>query len=447
MTAIYLGYFMVILDVTVVNVAAPAIGVDLGAGVTDLQWVVDGYTLAFAALLLTAGSLGDRVGSKRVFQAGLAGFTLSSAACGVAPTAGVLVGARLVQGVAAAMLVPSSLALLRAAYPDAARRARAVGLWGSIAGIAAAGGPLVGGVLVAGISWRAVFFLNVPVGLAALALAARRVPADRGRRDGGLDLPGQLAAMLALAALTFALIEAGPRGWTSPPVVAGFAAFAAALPAFLLIERRAPSPMLPLRLFRNSTFSGATAIGLAINLGFYGQLFVMSLYFQHVRGYSALLTGLALLPEGLLVALSSLVSGRVTARLGPRPPMAIGLGAGALGLSLLAVAGGGTPYLLLVPGLVLTGFGISFTMPAATAATIEAAPGHQAGVASGVLNASRQVGGAIGVALLGTLVAAGAMHAGLALAAGVFLAGQLVALLAIGREGAPTWRQAVSRGA
>jgi MFS transporter, DHA2 family, methylenomycin A resistance protein len=396
--------------------------------------VVDGYTLTFAALLLTAGSLGDRIGSKRVFQAGLAGFTVSSAACGLAPTAGVLVGARLVQGVAAAMLVPSSLALLRAAYPDAARRARAVGLWGSIAGIAAAGGPLVGGVLVAGISWRAVFFLNVPVGLGALAVAARALPPD-GRREGGLDVPGQLAGMLALAGLTFALIEAGPRGWGSLPVVAGFAVFAVALPTFLLIERRAPSPMLPLPLFRNPTFSGATAIGLAINLGFYGQLFVMSLYFQHVRGYSALLTGLALLPEGCLVAISSLVSGRVTGRLGPRPPMVIGLGAGALGLSLLAAAGSGTGYPLLVPGLALTGFGISFTMPAATAATIEAAPADQAGVASGVLNASRQVGGAIGVALLGTL-AAGGMHIALGLAAGVFLAGQLVALLVVGRRAA-----------
>jgi MFS transporter, DHA2 family, methylenomycin A resistance protein len=429
LVAICLGYFMVILDATVVNVAVPAVGDDLAAGVSVLQWVVDGYTLAFAALLLTAGSLGDRIGSKRVFQGGLAAFTGASLACMLAPSATWLVAARLAQGIGAAMLVPSSLALLRAAYADGAERARAVGIWASIAGIAAASGPVLGGVLVAGLGWRAVFLVNLPVGLAAMALAARYVPADGARRRGGVDACGQLTAAVALAALTFALIEAGPHGWSSPVVLAAFAVFAVALPAFVAIERRAFAPMLPLGLFRSATFSGATAIGLAINLGFYGQLFVMSLYFQHVRGYSALATGLALLPEGALVAASSLVSGRVTARAGPRVPMVIGLGAGALGLLVLAAAGAGTSYGLLVPRLVLTGFGISFTMPAATAATIGAAPARRAGIAAGVLNAGRQVGGAIGVALLGTLVGAGGMHAALALAGGVFLAGLIVALL------------------
>jgi DHA2 family methylenomycin A resistance protein-like MFS transporter len=405
--AICLGYFMVILDATVVNVALPALGHDLGGGVSGLQWVVDGYALVFGALLLSAGSVGDRLGGRHVFELGLVVFTLASAACAAAPSVSLLVGARLAQGLGAALLVPSSLALLRAAYEDPRERAQAVGAWGAIAGIAAASGPVIGGLLVAAGSWRWVFLLNVPVGIVALALARRYLPRAGERSGAGVDPPGQLLAVAALGSLTLGLIQE-----SVVPLLLSLPLGA----AFVLRERRAHSPMLPLRLFRNPTFSGASFVGLAINLGFYGQLFVISLYFQHVRGWSALATGLALLPEGIFVALSSALSGRLMKRTGPRLPMLAGLTLGGLGLGGLVIAGSHTSYVVLVPPLVAAGFGMAFTMPAATAAIIGAAPAERAGIASGVLNASRQAGGAIGVALLGTLVASGAFVRGLRVA-------------------------------
>jgi MFS transporter, DHA2 family, methylenomycin A resistance protein len=442
--AICLGYFMVILDATVVNVALPALGRDLGGGVSSLQWVVDGYTLVFAGLLLSAGSLGDRLGGRRVFRGGLVLFTLASAACAAAPSVAVLVIARLAQGLGAALLVPSSLALLRAAYEDPRERARAVGIWGAVAGIAAASGPVIGGLLVSASSWRAVFLLNLPVGIGALLLAHRHVPRGGDRNGAGLDPAGQLAGMAALTSLTLGLIEGGNSGWTSAPALVPLAAFVPLAAVFVALEQRAPDPMLPLGLFRSRAFSSAGFVGLAINLGFYGQLFVLSLYFQHVRGWSALATGLALLPEGIFVALSSALSGRAMVRVGTRPPMLFGLTLGGAGLAALAVAGRSTSYVLLVPALVAAGFGMAFTMPAATAAIIEAAPAERAGIASGVLNASRQAGGAIGVALLGTLVGSGAfipgLRAAMVTAGGAFLLAAGVVAVATSR------RQRYARG-
>jgi DHA2 family methylenomycin A resistance protein-like MFS transporter len=321
--------------------------------------------------------------------------------------------ARLAQGFGAALLVPSSLALLRAAYDDPRERARALGVWGAVAGIGAASGPVVGGLLVAAGSWRWVFLLNVPVGLGALLLAQRHLPATGERSGAGVDPPGNLLAIAALTSLTYGLIEGGHSGWTSPQALAALVLSVPLWVAFVLCEHHAGEPMLPLRLFHSATFSGASFVGLAINLGFYGQLFVMSLYFQHVRGWSALATGLALLPEGIFVALSSALSGRAMGRVGARLPMLVGLMLGGAGLVGLVVAGSDTSYPLLVPPLVAAGFGMAFTMPAATAAIIGAAPANRAGIASGVLNASRQAGGAIGVALLGTLVGSGAFVPGL----------------------------------
>jgi DHA2 family methylenomycin A resistance protein-like MFS transporter len=429
LVAVSLGYFMVILDATIVTVALPALGRDLGSNVTGLQWVVDAYTLAFAGLLLLGGSLGDRWGSRAVFQSALVAFTLASVACGLAPSLGTLVAARAVQGAGAAALVPSSLALLQAAYPDRRERARAFGVWGGIAGVAAASGPVLGGVLTASISWRAVFLVNVPVGAAALWATWRHVRTSS-RREGasGIDPVGQLTAVAAIGGLVVALIQGGERGWRDGLVLAGFAAFVAFGAAWLLAERRAADPMLPLWLFRRRTLSGGTAVGLLLNLGFYGQLFVMSLYLQHVRHQSPPLAGIALLPEALAVFAGSPLSGRVTGRVGPRPPMAAGMVLGALGFAALALAQPGTPYPLLVLPMVAAGFGTSFTMPAATVAVMGAAPADRGGLASGVLNASRQLGGAVGVALLGALVAAGhpftaGMHLGMLVAAAAFAAG------------------------
>jgi MFS transporter, DHA2 family, methylenomycin A resistance protein len=344
LVVICLGYFMVIVDTTVVNVALPAIGRDTHGGVSGLQWVVDAYTLAFAGLLLTGGALAERLGARRVFTAGLAVFAAASAACGLAPGLGLLIAARLVQGAGAALLVPASLVLLQAAYPTRASRARAFGAWGAIAGIGAASGPIVGGLLVTAWSWRGVFFLNLPFALAALVLTPRSVP-DTGPRPRGVDLPGQLLGVAGLGLLTWALVRAGQAGWTSPLVLAGFCLSAAAGAGFAVAEYRAADPMLPLRLFARPAFRAGSAVGLLINLGFYGQLFLMSLYLQDVRGYSALTAGLALLPEAALLIVASTLSGRIMARTGPRPPMLAGLTLGGAGLLGLIVAGSDTSVL------------------------------------------------------------------------------------------------------
>lgn len=441
--AVCTAYFMVILDATVVTVALPAIDASVG----ELQWIVDGYALAFGGLLLSGGALADRLGAGRVFRAGLAGFTLASAACGLAPTPPLLIAARIAQGVAAALMVPASLAVLAALYSSPKARARALGVWGGVAGVAAASGPPLGGALVVAGSWRLAFLVNVPVGLAALALAARYLPrptlaapagsarsapagpdrsasAARGRLAPA-DLPGQLAGILALGSLTFALISAGRA---AAPAVAGFAVAAAAAAAFIAFERRSPGPLLPPALFARRAFSGATGVGLLLNLGFYGQLFVVSLYFQDVRHEDALHTGLALLPEAALAMPASTLAGRAVARVGARLPMAAGLAIGAAGFAGLAATVDHVPYAALLPSLMAIGFGTGFTMPAATAAIVDAAPADRAGLAAGVLNASRQTGGAIGVALLGALVAGGlpfvsGLRVGLAISAAAFAAG------------------------
>lgn len=295
--AICLGYFMVILDSTVVTVALPTIQHELGATVTDLQWVVDGYTLVFACLLLTAGALGDRLGNKQVFLVGLVLFTGASAACGLAPTMWVLQVARVVQGVGAAFQVPASLALLNHTFSESHKRDRAIGLWGGIAGVAAAAGPIIGGLLVTTLGWRSVFFLNIPVGIAAFLLTWRFVPRVAGQHQRGLDLGAQGATIIALALLTLAFIQGSVWGWTSFPILGSLVGFVVATGIFLLIERHASSPMLPLNLFRSRTFSAVNTVGLLLNFGFYGELFFMTLYFQNIRGYSALITGLALLPQ------------------------------------------------------------------------------------------------------------------------------------------------------
>ena len=436
LVAICLAYFMVILDNTIVNVALPALHTDLGASVTGLQWVVDGYLLMLAAGLLTGGALADRFGARLVFQVGLGIFVLASLGCGLAPSTVVLVIARLVQGVGAALSVPASLALLRAAFPDSSARARAIGVWGGIAGLAAATGPILGGVLVSAVSWRLVFFVNVPVGAAAMWLTAVHVPAPEGR-PGRLDPAAQVIGVLALAALAFALIQGGHNGPTGP-VIAGAVVFVLAAVAFVLVERRVASPMLPLRLFRSAEFSGGSLVGLLINLGFYGQLFVLNLYFQQVLHFSALLCGLALLPQTAVVTAGSALSGRFTARSGgPRATMLIGLligGAGLLGLMLARPAGG---YPLLVLPLIAAGFGMSFTMPAATTAVVEAAPDGRAGLASGVINAARQVGGVVGIAVLGALVSGSGvafvsgLRVAMVFAGAAFLCGAVITVFTI----------------
>ncbi|MGW2262313.1 MFS transporter [Streptomyces sp. NPDC004749] len=439
LVAVCLGYFMVILDTTIVNAALPALRADLRTGVSGIQWVVDGYMLTLAAGLLTGGALADRFGARRMFQTGLTVFGLASVGCALAPDVAVLIGARFVQGAGAALGVPASLALLHAAFPDRAARARAVGVWGGIAGLAAAAGPVLGGVLVGQAGWRLVFYVNVPIAVAAIVLTHRHIPAPR-PRPRRLDPAAQCVGAVALAALTLALIEGGHTGLT-PLVIATAVVFVAATTAFVVIEHRADDPMLPPQLFRRPAFAGGTVVGLLINLGFYGELFVLNLYFQQVLHYSPLVAGAALLPQMGVVALGSALSGRHTARAGgPRRTMLIGLTAGAAGLLGLAATGAHTPYALLVAPLVATGFGMSFTMPAATTAVVETAPHERAGLASGVINAARQLGGVIGVAVLGALLSGGpasflpGLRLALVLAGASFLVGVVITAAAVDRS-------------
>ncbi|WP_411128765.1 MFS transporter [Streptomyces sp. x-19] len=431
LVAVCLGYFLVILDVTVVTVALPDLGRALGAGMTGLQWAVDGYTLVFAGLLLFCGGLADRRGGRPVFLTGLVVFAAASAGCALAASIPVLVAARLVQGVGAALLVPASLTLLRAAYPEPADRARAFGLWGAVAGLAAGAGPVLGGVLVASFGWRAVFLVNLPAALVAVVLTLRQIPrSPTTPTRRGLDVPAQTAAAVCVAALAAGCIEAGAPGRPRAVVLGVFVVALLGLAAFVLLERRAPAPMLPLVLFRSRAFTASAVVGVLLNAGFYGLLFLAPLYFQQVHHYSALRTGFALLPAVGLVAVGSAWAGRLTARSGPRPPMVAGLVIGAAGLAGWLCAGPGTPYAVLVAPMAAAGFGTALAVPAATAAVMESVPGERGGAAAAVFNAARQLGSVLGVAVFGTLTTGGlvpGLHGAAVAGATGFLAAALLA--------------------
>jgi DHA2 family methylenomycin A resistance protein-like MFS transporter len=397
-----LGFFVVTLDALVVNVALPSIGSDLGGGITGLQWVVDGYTLMFAALLLSAGALSDRIGARQAYRVGLATFVAASAACGLAPTMGVLVAARLAQGAGAAVIMPASLALIREAYQDARKRAGAIAIWSLGGAVASAAGPVVGGFLTL-LSWRAIFFINLPVGLVALYLLAgvARSP----RRAAPFDWVGQVAAVLGMGGLTYGLIEGGAAGFTAPRVLAALAVAVVALVAFFAAEVRGAHPMVPLGLFRSRPVAVSVSAGFTFTVGFYGLVFLLSLYLQQLRGLSPLVTGLAFVPMTGLTGVVTLVAPRIAARFGPRVPMAAGqflIAAGLLGLS-AAVAG--APIWLLAALTVLVGLGSALSVPTLTALLVSSVPAARAGTASGVLNTCRQLGGALAVAVFGALVA------------------------------------------
>ncbi|MEV0976240.1 MFS transporter [Streptomyces sp. NPDC049915] len=411
MLAVCAGYFMVILDVTVINVAVPVIGRELSASLTGVQWITDGYTLVFAGFLLTAGALGDRLGNRRVFCAGVAVFAVSSAACALAPGTLFLVAARLVEGLGAALIVPGSLALLQQAYPRPAARSRAFGLWGSMAGIAASAGPLLGGLLVATVGWRWVFLVNLPVGAACLLLTLRYVAPSPRRATRSLDWPAQCAVVSTVALLTAALNEAGRRA--DPAVLAGLLLAGAAAAAFAVRERLARSPALPPGMLRSRPMGGAAVIGLLFNFAFYGMVFTASLEFQHQRGYSALGTGLALFPAVAMTMFASVLSGRLARRTGERPLVVCGMLLASLGLAGWAAAGDDPAYALLVAPMMAAGFGTSFALTGSTTTVMAAAPPDHAGAASALFNTTRQIGSATGVALGGSLLATADYAAGL----------------------------------
>jgi DHA2 family methylenomycin A resistance protein-like MFS transporter len=405
LVAMSLGFAVVQLDVSVVNVAIKSIGSGLGGGVSALQWVVNAYTIGFAAFILTAGALGDRIGARRVFVAGFVLFMVASAVCGLAPDLGVLIGARAIQGIGAAVLVPSSLTLLNHAYTEPAARARAVGLWLAGASFALSGGPLVGGLLIAAVDWRAIFFINVPVALVGIYLTLRYATETTQSRDRGVDVGGQVLAVLTLTALVAATIEGGSQGFGAPLVLAGYALAALAGAIFVAVEARGARPMLPLRLFENRTFSVASAIGLLINTAFYGLIFVFSLLFQREQGLTPLQTGLALAPIMVGITASNVLAGRVNERFGPR--RTVGLAIVVVGVACVALLGvsAGTSYAAMVVQLTALGAAAGSIIPVITSELLGSVERSRSGVAAGTLNTLRQTGSAIGVALFGSLLA------------------------------------------
>jgi len=404
LAAMSLGFAVVQLDVTIVNVALPGIGSSLGGGVVGLQWVVDAYTLVFAATILTAGALGDRLGAKRCFIAGFLLFTIASLACALAPNLASLIAARMIQGFAAAVLVPSSLALLSHAYHDEGERTKAVGIWSAGASVALAAGPVIGGSLIALIGWRSIFFVNLPLGLLGTWLTWRYAEESTRTQNRAIDFAGQFLGMVALADLAVAVIEGGALGWTHPLVLAAFLIFASATVALLFVEVKSRAPMLPLALFKNPTFTGATLIGLLINISFYGLIFMFSLYFQQVKHYSPLRTGMAFLPMTGIILVSNLSAGPIAKRLGLRMPILTGGVLMALGCLGLIAINQDSSYVSLGGQLLALGAGIGFTVPPMTSALLGTVEAKQSGVAAGVLNASRQAGSVIGVAVFGSLI-------------------------------------------
>jgi MFS transporter, DHA2 family, methylenomycin A resistance protein len=426
-----LGFAVVQLDVSVVNVAIKPIGEELGGGVEGLQWVVSAYTITFAALILTAGALGDRIGAKRVFVAGFVVFTVASAICGLAPSLAVLIAARAVQGVGAAILVPCSLTLLNHSFSEPEERARAVGLWAAGASVALAGGPLVGGALIAAIDWRAIFFINAPIGLVAIAATLRWAP-ETSRTGSEVDLPGQLSAIGALAALAGATIEGGAHGFGDPAVLAGYAVALLLAAAFVRTEHRSRHPMLPLSLFDSATFSAASAIGFLVNVAFYGLIFVFSLYFQEGRGWSAIDTGLAFVPATAAVMAANLNAGRAAARFGARAILIVGALLMVASLVALLPIGPDTAYLGLVAQLFALGLGLGLIVPVMTSELLGSVERERSGVASGTLNTARQAGSVVGVALFGSLIGGdlvAGLHVALAISIGLSLACAVAALV------------------
>ncbi len=448
LVSVSFALFMIMLDNTVVNVALPAIQRDLGIGVAELEWVVTGYALSFAVLMLSGGKLADMFGRRRIFLIGLAVFTLASLLCGLAGSAELLIAARVLQGVGSAFMMPATLSIITATFPPRERGA-ALGIWAGVSAMALAIGPLVGGLLTEHIGWNWIFYVNVPVGLVGIVAARLIIPESRDTsHEQRLDLPGLLTSGVALLALVYALIEAGSRGWTSPLILGLFALALVAGTAFVLLELGQRLPLFEMTLFRDPTFVGANTVALLVSLAMFGVFFFISLFMQNVLGYSAVRAGAAFLPMTLLIILVAPIAGKSSDRLGSRWLMTGGMTL--LGCSLLVFAQlqSDSSYLALLPGMVLGGLGMASTMTPMTAAALSSVPVDKAGVGSGMLNTFRQVGGALGIAIMGAILASGAnsaraggatkneafisgLHHALYLAAVVSFAGALAALIAV----------------
>ena len=403
LAAMCFALFMIMLDNTVVNVALPSIQEDLGATLSGLEWTVNAYTLTFAVLLVTGGRLGDIFGRRRMFLFGVAVFSLSSAAIGLAPDQGWLVAGRAVQGIGAAFMMPATLSIITNAFPPE-ERGKAIGTWAGVSALALAIGPVVGGALAEYVSWRAIFFLNLPVAVGAVAvtLFATRESRDE-TTEHHVDFPGILALSAGLTALVLALVEGNQWGWGSPEIVALLVVSVIALVGFALLEPRVREPMVNFSFFRSRTFLGANVIAFIVTFAMLSTFFFIALYMQNILGYSAVEAGVRFLPSTLMIVLIAPLAGRLTDRVGPRPLMVSGLALTTFSLFLQTRIDVDTGYGLLLPAFILLGIGMALVMSPMSTAAMNAVSADKAGVASGILSMSRMVGGTFGVAAIGAL--------------------------------------------
>ncbi|OWY29261.1 MFS transporter [Herbaspirillum robiniae] len=403
LVALAIGFVMAMLDVTVVNVGLSNISASLDAPLSTLVWIVDGYTLTFAAMLMVGGALADRFGGRRLYLLGLLLFVVASALCGAAPTGGFLVAARLLQGLGAAFFMPSSLSLLSHVYEDDRVRARMLGVWSATVSVAAAVGPLLGGVLIHSLGWRSVFLINVPVGIVGLWMARRLIP-QVPRHERALNLYSHVAGVVMLAALSFVLIQGPVYGWGSARIVAGAALTLLAAAALVRHELRGVAPLLPRALFATPQFAAANGIGFLINFAVYGNFFYLALFLQQGRGADALHTGLQLVPMMVVIFFGNLMSGRMSAHWGPRVPLLLGLSVGALFTALSTTLRPETPYWMLALICAAANLGVSTAIPAMTAVVMQVAGRAHANSAAAALNANRQIGALVGVAVMGAVL-------------------------------------------
>jgi EmrB/QacA subfamily drug resistance transporter len=405
LAAVSVGLFMIMLDNTVVNVALPSIEADLNADLSELQWIVTGYALTFAALLLVGGKIADAYGRRLIFVIGIGVFTLASLLCGLADSSEMLIGARVLQGAGAAQMNPATLSIIAVTFPPR-ERGTAIGIWAGVSALALAIGPLVGGLITEHLHWSWIFFINVPIGILGVAASFLLIDESRDETHERLDLPGLATSGLGLFALTYGLIEANTYGWTSPRIIGSFTVSALLLTAFVLLERHQRAPMLPLELFRNKTYTGANLVMLLVALAMFGVFFFVSLYMQNVLGYTPVEAGAAFLPMTLLIILVAPLAGKTTDRFGSRGLMTMGMTLIALQLALFSQLGADAAYWQLLPSLLIGGVGMALTMTPSAAAATRAVPVEKAGVGSAVLNSARQVGGTMGIAVMGAIVAA-----------------------------------------
>ena len=403
-----LNLFMVGLDITIVNVALPSIQTDLDGSISGLQWTVGAYTVVMASLLMFSGSIADRFGRKRILMLGVSIFTLGSLMCGLAPSIGFLIAARVLQAVGGSMMNPVAMSIITNTFTDPRERAQAIGVWGAVFGVSMALGPILGGTLVSFVDWRAIFWVNIPVGLIAILLTLRFIPESKAPRPRRFDPVGQALVLVMLASVTYGIIEGPNLGWTSPVIIGAFTATLLSLAGLIFYEPRRGEPLIDLRFFRSIPFSSSIVILIAAFAAFGGFLFLSTLYLQEVRDLSPVHAGLVTVPMAMMLVAFSPISGRMVGRRGPRLPLLISGVCSIVACVMLTGLDEGTSYAWLIAAYVVFGIGMGFVNAPVTNAAVSGMPRAQAGVASAIATTSRQFGQTIGVAVIGAIVASGA---------------------------------------